>query len=1037
MEIDFIWRIFNISLGTSVIIGLLLLLTPLLHKRYPSGWRYYVWLIIAARLLIPINIALPKTVVNIPVEIAMPLSGSPEIAQDEERIVADFTDEIPEIMLNDKELSAFISQAERVMPNEQSGIFQEPERAAKFSLPKLLGSIWMSGMIVLFLSQVLVYIKFLRKLYYSPRCETPTGIQDMVRKIGKEFKIARLPEIRVCGAAPSPILTGLLKPLLLLPHDKYSEHELLLILRHELVHFKRRDLLYKLVLAFAKSVHWFNPFVWLMASQADRDVELSCDDLIIAGLNEDDRILYGNAIINTLPIKSKWRLEPVFSTSFGSTKKNMKHRLKNLFDRSLKKKGIVAFCAVILLTGFISGIMVVTPAIAVGSETTNTLPLNTAFSNNDDGNSRVVLGSYTLKKLETCTITISWNEGGTQTLQFIKETPEGKERAVHTEHQITSHVPITVTAWEDGNYWFVIPGGKSMTDIVCVVDYAGTGESDKPTVGMEYISFDEVEIRTYDDGSPYIHDILSNHTDRNIAVFERGMLAFDKNGQPLKVQWFASDDSASPTYSFLYDWGREDIPAGTTSDVFGGWSLFSGNPYDPDPAPEIVWEIEYVLYNLKQITFDDGTVWINPNYEEWLKTYEGKQSDVETLKSYYPYTMEIHSSNFKAEELDQVNPNGNQVTEVIEIPFSVASVEPNKVVCIGKIEFVSGITYNISGSVSAENGSGAIVALNKSPDITQYSGVGWTMHFGEYLNWNNFKSDKTEVYYVYVGSTDKKLTGITGKLDVEAKSPINLQTFNKLATTESIPESNSYLYEGGVAANNYQYGNPFPAKKGDMVKISLTDELSGWQLDKDKIVIKVVIGGNDGTTQEVILSNKEKEQTITISENANHHITVHNANNQLVNYSILLTVKSVDSTDKIYGNEPLRKYYDNDSEIAKAHKNAYFDSCMGMGNEFSFTSFTGCLSIYELDMEAAADLTIKFQSNITQGKFKLVLVTVGGNVIKVSEMVTPDSVSTENTFSLLKGKHTLKIVGLDANGTYALELSGEALDYGKVKSIGL
>ena len=67
----------------------------------------------------------------------------------------------------------------------------------------------------------------------------------------------------------------------------------------------------------------------------------------------------------------------------------------------------------------------------------------------------------------------------------------------------------------------------------------------------------------------------------------------------------------------------------------GGWSL---NYWGEDLAVE---KIAYVLYCDKEITFEDGTVWINPDFEEWLNTYEGKTIDVKVLENYYPYVQTI------------------------------------------------------------------------------------------------------------------------------------------------------------------------------------------------------------------------------------------------------------------------------------------------------------------------------------------------------------------------------------------------------------
>ena len=93
---------------------------------------------------------------------------------------------------------------------------------------------------------------------------------------------------------------GVLQPRLLLPRGDYGEEELTFILRHELTHIHRRDLWYKLVLLLAQTVHWFNPLVWLMVRQAEADIELTCDDAVMAGRDGGDRRAYSEALLKSL-----------------------------------------------------------------------------------------------------------------------------------------------------------------------------------------------------------------------------------------------------------------------------------------------------------------------------------------------------------------------------------------------------------------------------------------------------------------------------------------------------------------------------------------------------------------------------------------------------------------------------------------------------------------------------------------------------------------------------------------------------------------
>lgn len=136
------------------------------------------------------------------------------------------------------------------------------------------------------------------------------------------------------------------------------------------------------------------------------------------------------------------------------------------------------------------------------------------------------------------------------------------------------------------------------------------------------------------DGHPYIHDTKTNGTTKEIVDYQYGMLAFDKDGNPLKIDWWSLDTEVDSTYFYLEEASVKISPA-ETYDARGGWSLnLMGND-------SCVANIAFVLYCDKEITFQDGTVWENPDFESWRNTYEGKKIDVDILESYYPYEQEI------------------------------------------------------------------------------------------------------------------------------------------------------------------------------------------------------------------------------------------------------------------------------------------------------------------------------------------------------------------------------------------------------------
>lgn len=165
------------------------------------------------------------------------------------------------------------------------------------------------------------------------------------------------------------------------------------------------------------------------------------------------------------------------------------------------------------------------------------------------------------------------------------------------------------------------------------------------------IVYESVSMNHYNGGNglPFIHDIITNHTDKAITSIKHGMLAFDKNGKPLKIDWYNLDTDYDPTYYFLYDWNSEYILPNKIRDIPGGWTL---NAMGFDPNAE---KIEYVLYCIKSVRFKDGMVWKNPDFKSWLNTYKGKEVSTSVLKNYYPYVHTIKNLETAKQKKHTVN----------------------------------------------------------------------------------------------------------------------------------------------------------------------------------------------------------------------------------------------------------------------------------------------------------------------------------------------------------------------------------------------
>lgn len=113
----------------------------------------------------------------------------------------------------------------------------------------------------------------------------------------QRLNLKRVPKLLACPGLEVPMLTGLVAPALMLPQDASSEDGLDYALLHELIHYRRRDIWMKALVILTVSVHWFNPVMWLMVRQVDRDIELACDEAALTVLPEEERLAYGETIL--------------------------------------------------------------------------------------------------------------------------------------------------------------------------------------------------------------------------------------------------------------------------------------------------------------------------------------------------------------------------------------------------------------------------------------------------------------------------------------------------------------------------------------------------------------------------------------------------------------------------------------------------------------------------------------------------------------------------------------------------------------------
>ena len=144
------------------------------------------------------------------------------------------------------------------------------------------------------------------------------------------------------------MLTGLIKPVILLPEKSIADDEMELILEHELTHYKHKDLWVNLIAVLAISIHWFNPILYFCLPAIYGDGESYCDETVLKNKNKDYRRFYGEVIISMIEASPQKHI--ALSTCFYAKKLNIKKRLYTIMEGSTRRRTLSIFSITLMLS---------------------------------------------------------------------------------------------------------------------------------------------------------------------------------------------------------------------------------------------------------------------------------------------------------------------------------------------------------------------------------------------------------------------------------------------------------------------------------------------------------------------------------------------------------------------------------------------------------------------------------------------------------------------------------------------------------------
>ncbi|MBZ9626323.1 M56 family metallopeptidase [Clostridium sp. FP2] len=302
-------NIIEASIIGSLWISLLLIFRKKVLSKYSANFNYYICIVIILRMVLTFKISMY----------------------------------IPTNVLTLKDKVSYISQ---VIP---SGVYDIMDKISWFTT--IIPYLYFITASIIFIFIVICNKRFNSSIKKASRNIYNVKIMRIYFKLKNEMGIKRNIPLKFCSSISTPFIMGTVKPTIILPERTYEDEDLKWIIKHELIHFKRKDWIYKFLSILVISIHFFNPLVYKLKSILNEECELSCDEKLLKSLGIDERKNYALTLINSIKFNNQFKLSNSLISSFNDDKNIINRRIESMLNLKSKKKGIIIGALLIVLSG--------------------------------------------------------------------------------------------------------------------------------------------------------------------------------------------------------------------------------------------------------------------------------------------------------------------------------------------------------------------------------------------------------------------------------------------------------------------------------------------------------------------------------------------------------------------------------------------------------------------------------------------------------------------------------------------------------------
>ncbi len=299
--LDILWEA---SVTAAYASAILIVLRLILRKRAPRQVFCLLWLVVFARLLIPVSLESPLSIVPE----ARPAQGQLYLPQQDagQQPANPVTPTAP-VQNPGQAVNPVISNPNPpalTLPGDEAPAVPSPEAPAPFPWRAVITGVWLAGGAAMGSYGLISYLRLRRRLFGAIRAKDGAWEHP---------------------AVDSPFILGMLRPRIYLPAGLAGQARGF-ILCHERAHLRRLDHIVKPVCWAALALHWFNPLVWAAYVLMSRDIEAACDEAVVRQLGPQVKADYSYTL---LALATGRRLPAPSPLAFdeGDAKGRIKHVL--------------------------------------------------------------------------------------------------------------------------------------------------------------------------------------------------------------------------------------------------------------------------------------------------------------------------------------------------------------------------------------------------------------------------------------------------------------------------------------------------------------------------------------------------------------------------------------------------------------------------------------------------------------------------------------------------------------------------------------